>query len=90
MDCMWVYMHIFTVSYQVSLIILNYPFKYTLIYFHDVHPLFLIWSSQVKVKSLTEIPKREGGGVHSRGSFCPQRPLPMARSASLLRGLGRK
>ena len=31
-----------------------------------------------------------GGGVHSRGSFCPQCPLPMARSASLLRGLGRK
>ena len=30
-----------------------------------------------------------GGGVHSRGNFCPQHPLRMARSASL-RSLGRK
>ena len=52
---------------------------------------FLIFFLSAKTFKIVDRNTQEGGGgVHSRRSFCPQCPLPMARSASLLRGLGRK
>ena len=41
-------------------------------------------------KSLTELPKREGEGVHSHDNFLPPAPVSSwPRSASLLKGSGK-
>ena len=43
------------------------------------------------LQSVLGLGSQEGGeGVHSRGNFCPQHPLRMARSASLLKESGKE
>ena len=51
---------------------------------------FSIFVFRPNIRNRRQNYPEEGGGVHSHDNFCPQRPLPMANSVSLLKGFGKE